>query len=54
MEILEKEFFSIRRKMLANFKEQFEKHLELGEKEIPIKSFGAVNGVYHERGNEVY
>lgn len=54
MEILEKKFLIIREQMLENFKKQFEKHLERGEEEIPIKSFGAVNGVYHERGNEVY
>ena len=40
--------------MLIKFKEDFEKHLELGEKEIPIKTIGPINGVYCERGENTY
>lgn len=54
MNILEKNFFKLREKMLEKFKVEFEKHKELGEGEVPIKSFGPINGVYHERGNKSY
>lgn len=54
MDLLEKNFFSLREKMLEKFKIEFEKHIELGEAEVPIKSFGPVNGVYHEKGNKTY
>ena len=54
MDILKERFLKLRKKMLIKFKEDFEKHLELGEKEIPIKTIGPINGVYFERGENTY
>lgn len=54
MEKLKKNFLELREKMLEKFDEEFEKHIKLGESEVPIKSFGPLNGVYLERGNKTY
>ncbi len=54
MDNLKESFLKLRERMLDKFKEDFKKHLELGEKEIPIKSIGPINGVYFERGEKTY
>lgn len=54
MEKLKRNFLELRKKMLENFDREFARHIELGEKEVPVKSFGPLNGVYHERGNSTY
>ena len=46
MEILKENFLKLREKMMEKFKEDFARHRELGEKEVPIKTIGPINGVY--------
>ena len=54
MEILKENFLKLREKMMEKFKEDFARHRELGEKEVPIKTIGPINGVYYERGERSY
>lgn len=54
MNQLKENFLKLRKEMLAAFKENFKRHLELGEKEVPIKTIGPINGVYFERGEKTY
>ena len=54
MNNLKENFLKLRKEMMEKFKENFEKHLEMGEKEIPIKTIGPLNGVYFERGEKTY
>ena len=54
MEILKENFLKLREKMMQKFEEDFARHRELGEKEVPIKTIGPINGVYYERGERSY
>ena len=54
MEILKENFLKLREKMMKKFEEDFARHRELGEKEVPIKTIGPINGVYYERGERSY
>ena len=54
MNNLKENFLKLRKEMMEKFKENFEKHLKMGEKEIPIKTIGPLNGVYFERGEKTY
>ncbi len=54
MRILKENFLKLRKEMLEKFKVDFKEHLELGEKKIPIKTIGPINGVYLERGEKTY